>query len=155
MYEPALIRLLSTDQQTLFLQNMLKNTATMSSPALIRGVTSATAQGFLPAYRGSAAASLSPTILNVAGVDRGLETSDSKIESPKVANGSSFGAKVLSENRPLSRAIPIIRPPPENMDAEGYMRYLSQKAADDQQSKEQGRSANITGNGPVLGGADW
>lgn len=134
---------------------MLKNTATMSSPALMGSVTSATAQGFLPVYRGSAAASLSPTILNVAGADRGLDASASKIESPKVANGSSSGAKVLSENRPLSRAIPIVRPAPEHMDAEGYMRYLSQKAADDQQSKEHGWNTTTAGKGPVSGGSDW
>ena len=126
----------------------------MSSPALLGGVTSATAKGYLPQYRGSAAASLSPAILNVAGLDRGQDSSTSKIDSPKVANGSSFGVRALSENRPLSRAIPIVRPPPDSMDAEDYMRYLSQKAADDQFVKEHGWNTNTTGTGPV-NGADW
>jgi len=124
----------------------------MASPPLLGSITSATAQGYLPQYRGSAAASLSPTILNVAGFDRGLGHSSSKIESPRVVDGS--GVRVLSENRPLSRAIPIVRPPPESMDAEAYMRYLTQKAADDQQIKEHGWNTNTTGTGPVIG-PDW
>lgn len=126
----------------------------MSSPALLGGITSATAQGYLPQYRGSAAASLSPAILNVAGVDRDQDHSTSKIESPRVANGSFAGVNVLSENRPLSRAIPIVRLPGEIMDAEGYMRYLAQKAEDDKQVKQHGWNTNTTGTGPVMG-SDW
>lgn len=129
----------------------------MSGPALSGGVSSAIAHGYLPHYRGTAAAALSPALLNVAGIERDLDHDTMKTESPKDVNGASphnNAANNLSENRPLSRAIPIVRPAPETMDAEGYMRYLTQKADDDKKVSELGWNPNTTGKGPIMG-SDW
>ena len=136
----------SGKQQTQFLQNFLKNHANMSSPALPGGVTIATAQGHLPAYHGTAAASLSPAMLNLPGLARNSDVFASKLQQPVVVNGSTIPvkpSKPFSENsRPLSRAIPIVRPP-DSLDAEGYVRLIHNK-----------QDATRTGTGPVMG-SDW
>lgn len=139
----------SVDQQSQLLQNMLRNThlAVMSAPApaLSGMVSSTTAQGYLPIYRGSAAASLSPTM------------GDHK------ANGTMgvphhVAASFLPENRPLN---PDDRPgllhkrtSSENMGAEAYMRYLTNKADNDQRIIDSGWNTNTSATGPVMG-SDW
>lgn len=118
----------------------------MSSPALSGGVTIATAQGHLPAYHGTAAASLSPALLNVPGLTREMDNPLSKLQTPAIVNGSTIpikASKPLSENsRPLSRAIPIVRPP-DSLDAESYMRMIHNK-----------QDVVRPGTGPVMG-SDW
>lgn len=118
----------------------------MTSPAMSGGVTIATAQGHLPAYRGTAAVSLLPAMLNVTGVAHEMNTSASELQQPLVVNGSTIPIKTpkpVSENsRPLSRAIPIVRPP-DNLDAESYMRLIHNK-----------QDITRTGTGPVMG-SDW
>jgi hypothetical protein len=128
----------------------------MVAPALSGAVSSATAQGYLPLYRGAAAASLAPAALGgTAGIERDRERLTMKVDQ---ANGtvplvvSSF----LAENRPLNgdRSPRLTRPSPDTMGAEGYMRYLSQKADEDQKIIEQGWNSNTTATGPVMG-SDW
>lgn len=114
----------------------------MASQASLGEVTTATAQGHLPQFRGTG--SVSPAMLSVAGFDRDQVHATGKIQSPSVVNGSTFpfkSSKPLSENnRPLSRAIPIVRPP-DSLDAEGYMRLVQKK-------QEPSKT------GPVMG-SDW
>jgi hypothetical protein len=138
---------------------MLKKQTTMamSGPVLSGAVSSATATGYLPQYRGSAAASLAPTIVNVSGAERELERPASKFglskeftDNPAQLNPVNF----LPENRPLSRDERSTRPSPEHLGAEGYMRYISQKAADDKKAIERGWNSNTTGTGPIMG-SDW
>jgi hypothetical protein len=122
----------SVEQQTLFLQNMLKNTdqTQMTSPALSGAISSATAQGYLPQYRGSAAASLAPAIVNFTTGERDGERTMAKADvTHDSATGvaPSHAANFLPENRPFSRnrlQRPTL-PPAENMRAEEYMRYLT------------------------------
>ena len=162
--------LFSGDQHTLFLQNMLRNTAaaTMAAPALSGAVSSATAHGYLPQYRGSAAASLAPAMLNtMTTVEREDEAGGTKIDHIKISANGDFkvstegvaqliAANFLPENRPVNRDRPRrpIRASVETMGAEGYMRYLAQKAEDDKKILEQGWNSNTTGTGPVMG-SDW
>jgi hypothetical protein len=150
---------------------MLRNaaaTATMAAPALSGAVSSATAQGYLPQYRGSAAASLAPAMLNMSTSERKDETAGMKVDEPKMVtteNGFKvsmegvvplIAANFLPENRPINRDRPRrpILASVETMGAEGYMRYLAQKADNDKKILEQGWNPNTTGTGPVMG-SDW
>jgi hypothetical protein len=143
---------ISVEQQNLFLHNMLRNTAqvTMAAPALSGAVSSATAQGYLPQYRGAAAASLAPAALNMA------TTANAKTSQP---NSPGFAPQVsanfLPENRSLNRnQSPLLtRPPPKNMTAEEYARYVVEKD-EDQKIIEAGWNAKTTATGPVMG-SDW
>jgi hypothetical protein len=133
-----------------FLQNMLKNTAQLgvSAPAL-RTVSSATAQGYLPQYRGSAAASLAPAMLNISNHERGGGLNSSKTEQQLHSPDSIVPLSApspLSENRPLNRgrSPQPIQSMNDGLDAEGYLRHLTQKA-------EQGWNTNATGSGPAMG----
>ena len=116
----------------------------MSSPALSGGVTIATAQGHLPPYRGTAAASLSPTMLSLPGDERESAVNLSKLQQPSVVNGSTIPFKtnktLLENSRPPSRAIPIVRPP-SSLDAESYVRLIHNKQ-------------DASRIGPVMG-SDW
>jgi hypothetical protein len=136
---------------------MLRNSiqASMAAPALSGTVSSATAQGYLPQYSGAAAASLAPSAFNVTAQDRDADRSTMKPEQllgvvPLIA------ANFLPENRPLNRdrSPRPIRPSPDTMGAEGYMRYISQKDDEDKKILEQGWNANTTATGPVMG-SDW
>jgi len=124
----------SSEQQTLFLQNMLKNATQtpMVGTALSGTISSATAQGYLPQYRGSAAASLAPAMLNHVTVDRDPEGSQAAAEIIKEPIGglSILPAQViLPENRPLNtdRIQALSSLGGDTMRAENYMRYLAQK----------------------------
>ena len=146
----------SAEQQTLFLQNMLRNTTqtTMAAPALSGAVSSATARGYLPQYRGSAAASLAPAMLTNPASGRDTEPPSAKPDGPKEYNGSIaplVAANFLPENRPLNRD-QISRP--ETMGADAYMRYITRKADDDPKVVDQGWNSNTTGTGPVMG-SNW
>jgi len=127
---------------------MLRNTtlAAMSAPApaLSGKVSSTTAQGYLPIYRGSAAASLSPTM------------TDYKANSNNEAPGL-LAAKTLPENQPLNvdgRSRVSIKTSTESIGAQTYMRYLANKADNDQKIIESGWNANTNATGPVMG-SDW
>lgn len=133
---------------------MLKKqpTMTMSGSVLSGAVSSTTATGYLPQYRGSAAASLAPTIMNVSGAEREPErpTSKSGLSKDITEGGAQLNpVNFLPENLPLSRDERSARPSPEHLGAEGYMRYVSQKADEDKNAIEQGWNANTTGTGPV------
>lgn len=132
---------------------MLKNTAQVAQ-AVSGTVSSTTAQGYLPQYHGSAAASLAPAITNIATSDRESERITNKTQSTGVA--PLIAANFLPENRPLNRdrTPRPIRPSPETMGAGAYMRYVAQKAEADKKVIEQGWNANTTGMGPVMG-SDW
>ncbi|TAQ88604.1 hypothetical protein B7494_g3068 [Chlorociboria aeruginascens] len=135
--------LASQEQKNMFLQNMLRNTAPMAATALSGEVSSATAQGYLPQYRGTAAASLAPAMISNAehdlhrvAADQGKGFSD---------NLASLGlAKVLSENHPLGqKALTPRHFSPETMGAEAYMRFLALKTEDgksDQLERELSRA---------------
>lgn len=128
---------------------MLKKqtTMTMSGPVLSGAISSATATGYLPQYRGSAAASLAPTMMNASGAEREFEQPASNPGLPKEFMDSSAQlspANFLPENRPLGISERSTRPSPERLNAEGYMRYISQRAEDDKKG----------GTGPVMG-SDW
>ena len=150
----------SIEQQTLFLQNMLKNTTQtqMTSPALSGAVSSATAQGYLPQYRGSAAASLAPAIVNFSTGERDVERSMGKAEATQdpVVGAPSHANNFLAENRPLSRnRLPRPTPPPaENMGAEEYIRCLTQKDELDKKLLEKHWNPDESGTGPISG-SDW
>ena len=148
----------SAEQQTLFLQNMLRNTAmvTMAAPALSGTVSSATAHGYLPQYRGSAAASLAPAmLLNPASASASdSEHLIAKRDGRKEYNDSVapfVAARFLPENYALNRD-EITRS--ETMGAEAYMRYITRKADDDPKIVNQGWNSNTTGTGPIMG-SNW
>lgn len=130
----------------------------MAAPAL-RTVSSATAQGYLPQYRGSAAASLAPAMLSIPGSELYGEHADLKFDPPNQSTSGGVPAtppSLLSENRPLKhvRSSRAARPTGDALDAEGYMRYLSQKADEDKRSLESGWNANTTGTSPAMG-SNW
>lgn len=138
---------------------MLKSTSqpskSMTGSVLSGAVSSATAIGYLPQYRGSAAASLAPTILNVLAIEHELERPLSKADlSMENASGSApfAPANYLSENRPLSqdRSQHSAHPSPDS--AEGYMRFLAQKA--DEEKKVSESYVNTAGSGPFIP-SDW
>ncbi|RDL37318.1 uncharacterized protein BP5553_04751 [Venustampulla echinocandica] len=147
----------NVEQQTLFLQNMLKNaetTQTMTGSVLSGMVSSATATGYLPHYHGSAVASLAPNTSNVSETEQAVELRSSKHDlSRDMVNP---GADLLSENRPLTGARPQRRnhDPTGSMGAEGYLLLVSQKAEKDKKTVEQGWNANTTGAGPDMG-SSW
>jgi hypothetical protein len=145
------------EQQNMFLHSMLRNPAqsTMAAPALSGTVSSATAQGYLPQYRGAAAASLAPTVFNISIAESEGERPAIKTDQPSGV-APLVAANFLPENRPLNRdrSPRPIRPSPDTMGAEGYMRYLSHKADEDKKIIEQGWNANTTATGPVMG-SDW
>jgi len=140
---------------------MLKNStqSQMTGPALSGTISSATAQGYLPQYRGSAAASLAPAMVNLPVGERESERSTAK---PELAHDSAAGvgsfnaATFLPENRPMARNR-LQRPTPapaESMGAEEYMRYLSQKDEIDKKGLEKKWNTEDSGTGPVSG-SDW
>jgi hypothetical protein len=149
---------------------MLRNTAAaaMSAPAVSGTVSSATAQGYLPSLRGSAAASLAPAMLNtLTTMEREDQTGLMKIDHIKISADGNFEvstegvapliAKNFSpENRPLDRDRPHrpVRASVETLGAEGYLRYLTEKAEADKKIVEDGWNSNTTGTGPVMG-SDW
>ncbi|KAE8453154.1 hypothetical protein EG329_011221 [Mollisiaceae sp. DMI_Dod_QoI] len=154
-YEERVENFKSTEQQTLFLQNILKNEPSMVGSALSGTISSATAQGYLPPYRGSAAASLTPTAMNLQHPTLDVENIGSKhdaakpFSSPTPAIATSF----LSENRPFnSERFPRATVPPN--DAEAYMRYLALKDENNKQIFEQGWNPETTGTGSVSG-SNW
>jgi hypothetical protein len=147
---------------------MLRNAVTKPAPALSGPVSSATAQGYLPLYRGSAAASLAPAMLTMNTLEREDEPVGTKAEQARILVDNAIKATLgtvvplkaenfLPENRPTNRDRPHrpILASPETMGAEGYMRYLSQKAEDDKKILEQGWNANTTAKGPVATGSEW
>ena len=141
---------------------MLKNTPQthMASPALSGAISSATAHGYLPQYRGSAAASLAPAMVNYSSSERDSERSMTKSEvSYDTATGgaSILTTNYLPENRPLNstRLQRPNSPAAESMGAEEYMRYLTQKDEADKKlfEKHYNADGSQSGTGPVSGSA--
>lgn len=119
----------------------------MVGSALSATVSSATAQGYLPAYTGSAAASLYPSTSNLR---QSAATSDyvgSKRDSRYVSgNVPVMTTNSLPENRPFNSSAPT--------SAESYMRHISSKDRSDRLIVEQGWNSKTTGTGPISG-SDW
>ncbi len=138
---------------------MLRNTpqATMVGSALSGTISSATAQGYLPQYRGSAAASLAPAMLNLPTVDRDGERLIFKDAKDAVGSISPMVvSSYLPENLPLNRDR-TRRPSPTTVDgfgAESYMRYLSQKDDMDKRTVDAGLAGTASAAGPVVS-AGW
>ena len=140
----------------------------MAAPAVSGSISSATAQGYLPSHRGSAAASLAPTIFNtLTMLERKDESGTLTIDHIKINADGKFevstegvapliAANFLPENRPLDRDRPRrpVHASVETLGAEGYLRYLTQKAEGDKKIAEEGWNSNTTGTGPVMG-SDW
>ncbi len=117
----------------------------MVGTALSGTVSSATAQGYLPQYRGSAAASLAPAMTNVTASERDADQSPAKAQTSK-GNSISFTAvNSLPENRPLLDCPQgAITQSTDNMGAEGYMRFLTEK-------DEKNKKIIEENTGPVMG----
>ncbi|KAI1000391.1 hypothetical protein K3495_g7804 [Podosphaera aphanis] len=99
----------SADQQTLFLQNMLKNPplAPLMGSALSGAITSTPAWGYLPQYQGSAVASLAPSKLSSHVTKMSTcETEDTgniKYDKHSLPNLSPTNAsKITTENIPFT-----------------------------------------------------
>jgi hypothetical protein len=144
----------------LFLQNMLKRNgqAGMAAPAL-RTVFSATAQGYLPQYHGSAAASLAPAMFSIPTPERGGVPLNPKTELsiPTVDCAIPLNAaNCLAENQPLNRngSPRLIQPLSDAPGCEGYMPYLSQKADEDKRIIDQVWNSSTNAAGPVMS-SDW
>lgn len=123
----------------MFLQKMLKNEGRAGTP-LSGTISSATAQGYLPQYRGSAAASLAPN-----------EYVSHKSASAKVTSSQ-------SENRPINqdRYERNGTPAPEPMSATEYLRYVSTKGYETEKATiDAGWNSNTTAFGPVQAGEEW
>lgn len=141
----------------MFLQSMLRNTprSAMAAPAL-RTVSSATAQGCLPQYRGSAAASLVPAMLSHYSPGRDGEYGSLKVEQPGHSGDGTTavpGSDFLTENRPLhwDQSPHTIRSSSNTPGAEEYMRYLAQKADQDKRAIKHGWNAFTTTTGTITG----
>jgi hypothetical protein len=134
----------------------------MASPALSGAVSSATAQGYLPQYRSSAAASLAPAMVNYSTSERDSERSMAKSEltyDNAIGGASILAANFLPENRPLNvnRLQRPTPPPVETMGAEEYMRYLTERDEADKKLFEKhykNTDGSQSGTGPVPG-SDW
>ena len=144
----------------MFLQNMLRSSAQMgmAAPAL-RTISSATAQGCLPQYRGSAAASLAPAMLSISSSERDAGHRSAKSEHQSWSVDGIVPVVVpslLGENRPLNRdQSPRPIPPTVGaLNAEGYMRYVAQKTDEDKRITENGWNANTSGSRHVTD-SDW
>lgn len=96
-------------------------------------VSSATAQGYLPQYRGSAAASLAP------------------VEVGKATTTNASSTTFNYENRPLSqqRHSRVV----DTMTAENYLRYVTQKGIDQEDLKVLNPTTSRMG--PVRPGEEW
>jgi len=140
----------SPDQQTLFLQNMLKNTTQtgMVGSVVSGAISSATAQGYLPQFHGSAAASLAPAMLNLRVLERENERMVAKDGGPSPLVVSSF----LPENLPFSKDRVQRQNPttPDFLGAEDYMRYVTQKDGVDKKAAEPGLNAVASATSPVI-----
>lgn len=138
----------------MFLQGMLKNETPMVGSALSGTISSATAQGYLPPYRGSAAASFNPAVMNSHNPGLGADNIVSKPDGKHFAvQPSAITTGFHFENVPLnSERYPRAIIPPNN--AEAYMRYLALKDENNKQVVEQGWNANTSGAGPIKG-SDW
>lgn len=104
---------------------MLKSRPSMTGTALLGVVTSATAQGNLPQYRGTAAASLAPAMLNGPSTEREVDYPTLKTDTTKeaiVTVSPMVVSSFMSENRPL-RAYGST----EALGAEGNMLYLTRE----------------------------
>jgi hypothetical protein len=141
----------SADGQREFLQNMLKTpgqpTKLMTGFAVSGTVSSATAAGFLPQYRGSAAASLAPTISNVVA-QRDIEGAFTK---PRTLRENSATSTLIGENRPLH---PTAGPEDTSNGAASYLRSIVRKTDDDKMMIEQGWDKSAIGLGPGMT-SDW
>ncbi|KAL3421455.1 hypothetical protein PVAG01_07900 [Phlyctema vagabunda] len=130
------------EQQTKFLQDMLRNTA-KAAPALSGSISNMTAHGYLPQYRGYAAASLAPS-MNHSPAEHGTPQASSNNASPLTSSG------FMSENRPLHDSL---RGTPGPMSAEEYMRLVNTMPHEADCSIFE--DSNIAkGTGPVAG-SDW
>jgi hypothetical protein len=112
----------------------------MTGFAVSGTISSATAAGYLPQYRGSAVASLAPTISNVVA-QRDIEGLQTK---PQILREHSTSSSFSTENRPLNHSGAHDN---LNNSAEGYLRSLARKADDDKKIAEQGWNANSSGLG--------
>ncbi|EPE25631.1 hypothetical protein GLAREA_01543 [Glarea lozoyensis ATCC 20868] len=134
-----------------FLQNMLKTpgqaSKAMTGFAVSGTISSATAAGYLPQYRGSAVASLAPTISNVVA-QRDVEGLQNK---PQILREHSTSSSFSTENRPFNQSVAHDN---LNHSAEGYLRSLARKADDDKKTAEQGWNANSSGLGTGMA-SNW
>jgi hypothetical protein len=132
---------------------MLKSTiqAPLVGSIVSGSISPAVAQGYLPQYRGSAAASLAPAMLNV-------ETSPPKL---KVAKDSGYGSFCFSAENAMSEMQTVqgqyqkaTTGSVEGLGAENFERFI--KKQDDMNKKlvGQGWTTETTGKGPV-NGSDW
>lgn len=127
----------NADEQTMFLQQMLKNEGQAGTP-LMGTVSSATAQGFLPQYRGSAAASLAPA------------------EYVPYKSASSKSTNSQTENRPLNQDKYERSGFPAPQTAQEYLRQISDQLHETEKGNiDQGWNPNTTRTGPVRPGEEW
>ena len=122
-------------------------TKSMTGFAVSGTVSSATAAGFLPQYRGSAAASLAPTISN-AVAQRDIEEALAKVQ---IVREDSAASTLVGENRPLS---PTVGPEDTSNDAAGFLRSIVRKTDDDKKMIAQGWKTSPTGFRTTIG-TDW
>ncbi|KAL2069633.1 hypothetical protein VTL71DRAFT_14312 [Oculimacula yallundae] len=129
----------NADEQTMFLQKMLKNEG-RAGTALSGTISSTTAQGCLPQYRGTAAASLAPA------------------EYVPYKAAPSTATNSQAENRPVDqdKYDRHSNPASDTMSATEYLRYVSAKAYETEKSIiDRGWNANTTAFGPVRAGEEW
>jgi hypothetical protein len=122
-------------------------TKSMTGFAVSGTISSATAAGYLPQYRGSAAASLAPTISNVVA-QRDME---GIIAKPQLLRESSTSSTFSEENRPFNYSVDS-----ESLStgAEGYLRSLARRVDDDKKIIEKSWNSNSSGLGTGLA-LDW
>jgi hypothetical protein len=116
---------------------------TISSP-LSGTVTSTNAQGILPQYRGSAVASLTPSMAHAP-----VPHIVSQIPPSKLTHSDSVGSFRL-ENHPPSRANSSVEQDP--FTAADLLRKITSQDLEHQAAE--GWNINTTGTGPISG-SDW
>jgi hypothetical protein len=83
-------------------------------------------------------------------------SADGNLEVSTEGMAPLIAANFLPEDRPINRDRPRrpVRASVDSLGAEGYLRYITQKAEDDKRIVEEGWNSKTTGTGPVMG-SDW
>lgn len=132
------------------LQGMLRNRPHIPLAPATGAMSPATARGFLPLYRGSAAASLAPSINTITAPSMGLEKS-SQCYGDDMPSHPDSGDSTLAENRPLS----CLTAASKDSLGSPHKLWRTKRSAKDHKDNINSRlDQHTAGTGPV-GGSEW
>jgi hypothetical protein len=124
---------------------MLRNIPQTAMASATGAMSSATARGYLPPYRGSAAASLAPSISNIIAPTLGLERAASCCDGDIPSHPDSSDS-ILTENWPFPHSVAPIG---NSMSAVRQLRRTGRLVKDHKDSSDSGLDQYTAGTGPV------